>query len=182
MKNLGVSWSVLAFLLFSTTAFAIQASPTSKVLVINQRDSLTLLGRMKYPVKIEDHQGKRFYTKRFQTADGAIRIDCGQHHSAGKPVSILCAVTVDAAKSVKNVTQIQNGYVPNSIVFKVMAKADVKNMLENMVYTAGTFYTSENVIVNNDKAQNMSVPRFYFNCPKDWVFDVVACEGHLITR
>ncbi len=174
-------WSVLAFLLLSKTAFA-YPDPLVKSLILEQRDSNTLMGRMKFPAKQESFQNSPLLTKRFQTSDGAIRFDCGQHQNPQQNYAIVCAVTLDLAKSTAGISQISRGYVEKSYVFKVLAKNDVAAMLANMVYTAGPFYTSETINVNTDQAQDRAVPRFYYNCPRDWVFDVVACEGHIIVR
>lgn len=175
-------WSVLAFLLMSTNAFAYPTSPTSKTLFLNQRDSMSLISRMKFPFVKEYYRGSNFLMKRFQTSDGAIRIDCGQHESVEHAPPAMCAVTLDPTKSAAGVSQIVSNTALMPMRFRVLAKKDVANMLENMVYTRGPFYSSATILISSENIKNMSVPRFYFNCPRDWVFDVVDCEGHIIVR
>lgn len=183
MKNWMVAmWAVLAFLLLSKTAYAVESLPTVKMLALQHRDSVSLMARMKYPLLKETYREIPIVTKRFQTADGAIRFDCGQNQRPNRTNPTICAITIDSSKSLEKVSKITAGYVEKSIVFKILEKNDVASMLANMVSTSGAFYSSEAVVVQNEKKKNMSVPRFYYNCPRDWVFDVVTCEGHIILR
>jgi hypothetical protein len=140
------------------------------------------MNRMKFPVNLETHQGSQIQTKRFATSDGAVRIDCGQHILPKLNYPVICSVTVDATKSVPGKSTVQIGYVQNSVVFRIFDKRDVTSILTNMINITQPVYSKETVTTRDPQGLPMNVPRFSLYCPRDWVFDVVECTGHIITR
>lgn len=174
-KTILAAWSVLAVLGVSQNA---AADLFPKVLVLRFDDSKNIYQRIIQPATAENYHGLSIVTKRFASADGAVRIDCAQTFAT---TTYSCAVTVDESKSKNGISKIQKGIVSNSIVFELTYKSDINFLVQNYM-TTGALYSVENVNVKFNNGAVSPLPRFRFECPKDWVFDTVSCQGYIITR
>lgn len=174
------AWSVLTFLLMSKDAVA-YSEIVQKNFQLNRADSFKLFNLMNVPKSLEKFSGANYGVKRFSSVDGAIRIACSQSLYYPPNTSTSCGVSVDSTRATAK-TKIQNGYVPNSAVFQMTDKADIQNVLKVFFTTQNSFFSSETVAVTDTKGKRVVVARFHLQCPRDWVFDVVECNGYLIGR
>ena len=181
------AWSVLTFLLLSKEAIAntpqiaaIRAEANS--LRLNQFDSFTLFNRIMLPKTIEKStRGTNIAVKRFSSADSAVRLVCAQSLIERPDVGTLCAVSLVPSVAQPSVSEVQSGFLLNSTVFRIKEKSDVQKVLLN-VLKSEKFESRESVQYTDQFGKLVQVPRFTLDCPPDWVFEVVYCEGHIVGR
>jgi hypothetical protein len=174
------AWSVLTFLLLSKDAVA-YSETVQKNFHLNRADSYKLFNQMNVPKTFETFSGTRYGVKRFTSIDGSVQVACSQSLIYPPITSTVCGIMLDSTRA-NTKTKIQTGYVYNSAVFQMTNKLDIQAVLRSFFGTQSSFYSSETVVVTDAKGQRVTVPRFHLQCPRDWVFDVVECNGYIIGR